>query len=205
MKYASIFTRGALACAVACIFAAPSFALEAPDHIKKHHQKVTADAKAAAAKAREAAKAAAEKAAAAEKVADAHRKGLMVDNRPKVFQTHFNVNAVKPYVDDLNRMAVDMKSVTTPQQATAYAAHFQKDLPRLHANFSKMKTAMPHLEDGLSSGKVTPEMTQAANLLSTSANDATEAAIHAEMNRISKLNPGIIPHFKAFDSLHDAP
>lgn len=214
MEYTNSISRGVLACAIAFAFAAPSLAQVIPaktktleqkiEEIKTAHQQITTDAKAAADKAAAAAKVAAETHTAAAKTAALLKAGGVANGPPKVFPVPFNVAVVQPYVDDMNRMAAEMKGVTTPQQAAAYAAYLQKDLPRLDANITKLHSAMAHIIDGMSSGKMTPEMTQAATLLGNNSSEARGQAMDAEMNRIAKLSPTVIAPFKTVVAMHDA-
>lgn len=119
----------------------------------------------------------------------------------KAFGTLFHPANVKPYIDDVNKMFADMKSVTTPQQAAVFAEKFKADLPRIEANLKRYLAGLPHVGDAIHSGTKTAEISQAEALL----NEVTAKgpALEAEMARVENLNPGIKAHFQRFRAMHD--
>jgi hypothetical protein len=197
MKYSQIATRSVLACAIACSIAAPSFAQSnvGPTPVVG---KAVADANAAAERAATAAKAAAEKHAAAQKAADDMRKGVNLPKPPPGLGANFNPSTVKAYADDLNQMLMDMKSVTTPQHASAYADKFKASFANIEANQKRVASA---LTDAIASGKRTPEMIQAETMLNEAG--AKGMAVEAEMVRIEKLHAGTKVPFQKFRDLHN--
>ena len=104
-------------------------------------------------------------------------------------------------MDDINKMLVDMKAVTTPQQAAAYSEKFKADLPRVEKNVKTYLAALEHHGYATHTGTKTPEMAQGEAMLKEL--ETKGPAIEAEMARISNLNPGIKTHFDKYRALHD--
>lgn len=195
MKYSKIAVRSALACAVACSFAASSFAQNsvAPNAINK----VAAEAKAAAEKAEANAKAAAEKSVAAAKSLAEIRKGV-IPLPPKGFGAKFHPSLVKPYSDNLNGLLAQMKLVTTPQHAIAFGEKFKASLPSMETSH---KNVMAAFADAINSGEKTADNTAAEKMLTEAA--VKSEAIDKEMDRIEKLHASVKVHFVKFRAMQD--
>ena len=106
---------------------------------------------------------------------------------------------LKPHLDDVRQMLIDLNSINTPQMASFYEAALNQRMPAIMQNQQRVRDAMPSIEIAKRDGSTQPDMRQAVQTL-MQMNEQLFPKISIQMERVEKLNPNLKRHFDAVRS-----
>ena len=112
-----------------------------------------------------------------------------------------STESVTPHVNDMNRLASELRATQTAQQAQALAAQLDQRLAQIKVNHAQMTASFPAFEKAKAAKTMTPQMRMAAMTVNN-LNDNVLPAIEKEMNRVEALYPPIRAEFDILRNLN---
>ena len=101
---------------------------------------------------------------------------------------------LKPHLDDLRQMLIDLGSVNSPEMAKFYEAALAQRINNIAQNQQRVRDAIPSAEIPKRDGSMQPDMRQALQTL-TQMNEQLFPKIALQMDRVEKLNPNLKRYF----------
>lgn len=110
-----------------------------------------------------------------------------------------SMGLLKPHLDDLRQMLIDLNSINTPQMASYYEAALNQRMNAILQNQQRVRDAVPSIEIAKRDGSIQPDMRQAMQTLAQM-NEQLFPKLSIQMERVEKLNPNLKRYFDAVRS-----
>ncbi|MCE2680475.1 MAG: hypothetical protein LW629_08535 [Burkholderiales bacterium] len=101
---------------------------------------------------------------------------------------------LKPHLDDVRQMVIDLSSVNSPEMAKYYEAAMAQRIGNIVQNQQRVKDAIPSADTAKREGNMQPDMRQALQTLAQM-NEQLFPKIALQMERVEKLNPNLKRYF----------